>query len=209
MNKKKVIIVGTGGLAREFTEYFAHQITIVGFLTNNPNEHKKFDLPGRVFPSEITSKNTNCKNLVIAIGNPKLKRHLHKKFKERGFLFPKFIHEDSIVSESVSIKEGVVISPKTIVGPNVNIGEIVYINYQVGIGHDTNIGAYTQINPGSQLGGCTVVKGDSLIGSNSTLLQNTFIERKITIGSGSIVLGKKSKEGTISPPFSKYLPFQC
>ena len=204
--KTEVIILGTGGLAREFTNYFQQQIKIIGYSTTNPNEYFKYKLTGKLYSSEITVENTNCKNLVIAIGSSKLKRSLYQQFKEKGFLFPTIQHPSSVVSSSVILGEGVIVSPLSILGPQVNIGNCVYINYQVGIGHDCNIGPYTQINPGAQIGGNTVLKGDTLLGSNSTLLQNTFLGKNITIGSGAVVLGKKLKAGTIIPGYSKYLP---
>ena len=205
--KKDVIILGAGGLAREFSSYFSEIINIIGFLTENPDDFKKYNLPGDLFSSLDKIENSPSKNLVIAIGSPKVKRSLYEKFKKKGFSFPILKHPSSIISESASFGEGVIISPFSIIGPNVNLGNCVYINYQVGVGHDSNIGSYTQINSGAQIGGSTHIKGDTLLGSNSTILQNTIIEKNITIGSGSIVLGKKLKPGTISPLFSKYLPF--
>lgn len=205
--KKDVIILGSGGLAREFANYFSEYINIIGFLTKNPEDFKKYNLTGDLFSSLITIENSPSKNLVIAIGSPKVKKSLYFEFKKKGFSFPTFKHPSSIISESASLGEGVIISPCSIIGPNVDIGNCVYINYQVGVGHDSNIGSYTQINPGAQIGGSTFIKGDTLVGSNATIFQNTIIEKNITIGSGAIVLGKKMKAGTISPSFSKYLPF--
>ena len=211
MNKKntkhEVIVLGTGGLAREFKNYFEKQVSIIGYITTNPEEYQKYNLDGKLYSSEITIESSECKNLVIAIGSSRLKRMLHQKFKKKGFVFPTIKHSSSIVANSSIFGEGVIVSPFCVIGPQVNIGNCVYINYQVGIGHDSTIGPYTQINPGSQLGGNTIIKGDSLLGSNSTLLQNTFLEKNVTIGSGAVVTGKKLKAGTIAPFFSKYLPF--
>ena len=132
---------------------------------------------------------------------------LEEKSQEEGFSFPTLIHNSAVVSESSEIGEGVVISPLTVIGPNTNLKTLVYANYHVGIGHDSQIGEYTQINPGAQIGGGVIIHSESLIGSNSTLLQSTLLNAPLTIGSGSIVLGKKNKAGTIAPIYSKYLPF--
>ena len=205
--RTKVIIVGTGGLAREFVNFFEKQIEVLGFSTNKSDEFEKFKLNGELFPSELTFENTPTCNLILAIASTKLKKKLYITLKNKGFKFPSFIHETSIVSNSTNLSEGVIVSPMSIIGPNVNIHRCVYINYQVGIGHDSDIGPYTHINPGVKIGGDTIIKGNSLIGSNSTLLEKTFLEKNINVGSGSIVIGKKTKKGTIVPTYSKYLPF--
>ena len=202
-----IIVIGTGGLAREFTAYFSKKVNILGYSTNTPQDFQKFDLKGELFPSDLHTNNSPTDNIVIAIGNPKVKKKLHQELSVKGFSFPTIIHNSAIVSESSEIGEGVVISPLTVIGPNTNLKTLVYANYHVGIGHDSQIGEYTHINPGAQIGGDVTIHSESLIGSNSTLLQSTLLNAPLTIGSGSIVLGKKNKAGTIAPIYSKYLPF--
>ena len=202
-----IIVIGTGGLAREFTTYFSNEVNILGYSTTTPQDFKNFNLKGELFPSDLSQNELPTENIVIAIGNPKVKKILHQELSEKGFSFPSIIHNSSIVSESSFIGEGVVISPLSVIGPNTNLKDLVYCNYHVGIGHDSKIGEYTQINSGVQIGGGVNIHCESLIGSNSTLLQSTSLNAPITIGSGSVVIGKKNKSGTIAPIYSKYLPF--
>lgn len=206
-NQTDIIVIGTGALAREFTAYFSSQVKILGYSTHTPRDFKKFGLTGELLPADLHPKESPTKNIVIAIGDPKIKRVIHKDLSKRGFTFPSIIHKSAIISESSLIGEGVVVGPFTVIGPNTNLKTLVYCNYHVGIGHDSQIGEYTQINPGAQIGGNVTIHSESLIGSNSTLLQSTLLNAPITIGSGSVVLGKKNKAGTIAPIYSKYLPF--
>ncbi len=206
-SKIEVIVVGTGGLAREFTSFFSQQLKILGYSTADKKEYEKYNLEGEVYSPDLDIELVSTNNLVLAIGSPFLKRELYTKYKKKGFIFPNIIHKNSMIVNSLSLEEGVIISPMCVIGPFVKIKKCAYINYQVGIGHDSFIGEYTQINPGSQLGGGTIIKGNSVIGSNSTLLQGTSLEKNIVVGSGSILVGKKSKLGTIAPSYSKYLPF--
>ena len=207
-NKKlDVIIIGTGGLAREFTSYFSSSCNILGYSTTCPYEFEKFNLNGHLFSLDITKENLPTKNLVIAIGSPRIKKKLYDHLSKFKFTFPSIIHETALVSKSSFLGDGVIISPMAIIGPNTRIGNLVYCNYQTGVGHDSIIGDYTQINPGAQIGGEVIVHPESLIGSNSTILQKTRLNNTITVGSGSVVLGTKNKSGTIAPIYSKYLPF--
>lgn len=52
-----------------------------------------------------------------------------------------------------------------------------------------------------------LIGDSSSIDSNSTILDKTFIARNINIGSASVVIGRKTKTGTIAPFYSKYLQF--
>ncbi len=202
-----VVVIGSGGLAREFTTYFASSCNVLGYSTTTPENFEEFELKGQIFPPNISIENLPTKNLVLAIGSPKIKRRLYEKLSSIGFTFPAIIHKTSLVSESASLGVGVIVSPMVIVGPNTKLGKLVYCNYQVGIGHDSVIGDFTQINPGAQIGGGVFVHSECLIGSNSTLLQKARLQSVMTVGSGSVVLGTKNKPGTIVPSYSKYLPF--
>ena len=202
-----VIVIGSGGLAREFSSYFSEYCNIKGYITNSPDDLSTYQLEGNLFPHDLTPDNSPTSNLVIAIGNPKTRRLLYEDYASRGFIFPRLIHPSSIVSNSSSLEDGVIVSPFVIIGPNCRIGKLVYCNYQVGIGHDCIVGSFTQINPGVQLGGNVFVCSLSLLGSNSTFLQSSRLNQQITVGSGSVILGTKNKPGTILPAFSKYAPF--
>ena len=202
-----VVVIGSGGLAREFTSYFASSCNVLGYSTTTPEDIEEFELKGQIFPPNISIENLPTNNLVLAIGSPKIKRRLYEKLSSIGFTFPSIIHRSSLVSESASLGDGVIVSPMVIVGPNTKLGKLVYCNYQVGIGHDSVIGDFTQINPGAQIGGNVHVHSECLIGSNSTLLHKARLQSIMTVGSGSVVLGTKNKPGTIVPSYSKYLPF--
>jgi len=202
-----VIVIGSGGLAREFTSYFSSQVNVIGYCTNSVASASELGLQGEIFGPNIAFNSSPTDNLVLAIASPEKKKLIYSEFTSKGFVFPSIRHSSSIISSSAVLDQGVVVSPMTIVGPNVSIGSCCYLNSQVGVGHDCTIGSFTQINPGVQVGGGSVVLGESILGSNSTLLQNTFLEKKIQIGAGAIVLGKKLRVGTITPSFSKYLPF--
>lgn len=187
---KKVIVIGTGGLAREFTSFFSVETRlaqIVGYYSTNLEEHSKFNLPGALFDSGFTPSFVGTDLAVIAIANNEAKQRLSEKLKGRGFNFPSFVHPSSVVSKSAYINEGVVISPNCVVSPNVRLGPFSYLNFSCGIGHDAILERYLQINPGSQIGGWAIVREFSTVGSGSTILQGVEIGKGSTVGSGSVV----------------------
>ena len=154
---KKLLIVGTGGLAREFTNWCSEKFEVIGYFSINKDEHAKFKLPGKLFTGELTPKATGAECALIAIGSPEAKKRYFSQLKESGFTFPSFVHSSSTVSKSAEVGEGTVIAPQCVIGPNTKLGQAIYVNFQVGIGHDAQIGDFVQINPGAQIGGLVTV----------------------------------------------------
>lgn len=192
---RNIIVVGTGGLAREFTSYFSQyceSISFVGFSSTNQDEHKAFSLPGTLFTGDITPELVGTNEVVIAIGSPAIKKRLQEKLKSNGFCFPSFVHPKSVVSDLATIGEGVVISPNCTISPSVELRSFSYLNFGVGVGHDTIVGQFCQINPGSQLGGSCCIGDETLVGSGSTILQGVNVGDRVVIASGSVVFSTVS-----------------
>lgn len=187
---KKIVVIGTGGLAREFSSYFSsgwNDLRIIGFSSENELEHSLFKLPGTLFSDHITPSSVGTSEVVIAIGSPSTKKKVSDRLKQLGFTFPAIIHPSSVVSDLAIIGEGVIVSPGCVVSPNVTIGEFTYLNFSCGVGHDVKVGAHVQINPGAQLGGGSEIGSGTLIGSGSIILNGVKVGSNATIGSGSVV----------------------
>jgi sugar O-acyltransferase (sialic acid O-acetyltransferase NeuD family) len=185
-----IVVIGTGGLAREFSSFFSNEVNIVGFSSTNTTEFDDFALCGEFFGSNITTAIVGTNQAVLAIGSPDAKRAVSKKLKSLGFEFPNLVHSSAVsatnLSESTS--EGVIISPNCVIGSNVNFANHIYLNFMVGVGHDTKFESYIQVNPGVQIGGAVSVEEGVLIGSGSTIRQGLKIKKASTVGSGSVVL---------------------
>lgn len=196
----KILVVGTGGLAREFASYFSdcsEQFSIIGFSSKNRNEHLEFCLPGVFFEGDVTPIVADTDQAVIAIGHPAVKKKISEKLKAMGFTFPSFIHPTSVVSSGATIEEGVVISPHCVISPNVYIHKFSYVNFSCGIGHDAIVGSCVQINPGSQIGGGAHIGDGCLLGSGSTILQGVPIGANATVASGAVVFSRVSESTTV------------
>ena len=50
---KKILVFGTGGLAREFADFFSRQVDIIGFSSKDNSEFTQFNLPGDFFEGDI------------------------------------------------------------------------------------------------------------------------------------------------------------
>lgn len=193
----EILVVGTGGLAREFTSSFAGSVRIVGYSSTNHAEHAEFGLPGTLFKGDIRPALVGTANVVIAIGDPAVRRAIHARLKPLGFSFPSLVHPSSVVSDRARLEEGVVVSPQCVVSPDVTLGALCYLNFCCGVGHDATVGRYVQINPGAQLGGFSVIGDGTLIGSGSTILQSVKVGAQATVASGSVVFSEVPDDATV------------
>jgi sugar O-acyltransferase (sialic acid O-acetyltransferase NeuD family) len=197
---KEVLVIGTGGLAREFSSYFSGDeklVSIVGFSTKNYEEHHLFSLPGKLFEDEVTPDIVGTDQAVIAISSPSIKKRVLEKLRAVGFHFPSIIHKSSVISKKAVLSEGVIISPNCTVSPNVQLGSFCYLNFGVGIGHDSIVGSFCQVNPGAQLGGFSSIGDEALVGSGAIILQGISIGSGATIASGSVVFSSVAAGATM------------
>ena len=194
-----LVVVGTGGLAREFTAFFSSEVNIVGFSSTNPSEFEEFALPGKFFGSEITPSNVGTKYAVLAIGSPTSVRIVSEKLKKLGFTFPNLVHSSAVTATNINDidSEGIIISPNCVIGSNVSFASHVYINFMVGVGHDATFDDYVQVNPGAQIGGAVSIGEGVLIGSGSTIRQGLRIRKSSTVGSGAVVLSSVREAITV------------
>lgn len=187
-----IVVIGTGGLAREFSSFFSSEVNILGFSSSKKNEFYDFSLCGKNFGCDIYPDVVGTKYAVIAIGSPSAKRAVSIKLKGLGFKFPNLVHPSAVSATNLlqSKSEGIIISPNCVIGSNVDFAHHVYLNFMVGVGHDTRFESYIQVNPGVQIGGAVSVEEGVLIGSGSTIRQGLKVRRASTVGSGSVVLSQ-------------------
>lgn len=206
----RLLIIGTGGLAREFTSHFSGQVEIAGYSGNHPGEHEAFRLPGAFHAADVTPATAGTDRAVVAIGSPAVKARVHAAFRSRGFTFPTLVHRSSVVSDGARLDEGVVVSPQCVVSPGVRLGALAYLNFCCGVGHDTVVGRFVQMNPGAQVGGSTLIGAGTLVGSGATILQGVRIGPRAIVGSGAVVFTRVAAGATvIGNPAKRLRSFEC
>ena len=186
----KIIVVGTGGLAREFHAWFGDVFDVIGFSADRVDDHVASLLPGKRYDNSVTPDQAGTDQCVVAVSSPKMKRYLYTLLGNAGWKFPICIHATAVVAASAQLAEGVVVSPRAVIGSHAAIGALTYLNFQVGVGHDAVLSRFVQMNPGAQVGGAAEVGDGVLLGSNSALLQGVKVGADATVGLGGICLGR-------------------
>src|SRR5712664_1980186 len=143
---RKIAVYGRGGHAREIawllSEGEARKVlTITGYVMdgNIPSEHN-----GKpVFSFEQLCKTHPDTSVVVAVGDPVMRRELVTKCERSGIAIASAIHSRVERSEFVEIGEGVVVCAGTVVTTNIRIGHHVHINVGCTVSHDVSIGEFT------------------------------------------------------------------
>ena len=86
------------------------------------------------------------KDIVIAIGNNKLRKQLFNKAVELGYNLISLISNKSIISNYANIDKGTVVFPNAVIEANVTVGKGCIISTGAIIDHDAVVGDYCHIN---------------------------------------------------------------
>ncbi len=191
---KNLLIVGAGGLGREVANWAVAGLkdnpgwTVAGFLDDNPSalDGKKAAIPlvGSI-AGFVPSSDTK---IVIAIGNPSLRRRLHEDLWTKGAQFANVIHPTAIVAEGVRLGVGVVLAPFSILSANSFIDDGVLINYYAVIQHDVQVGKWCYVSSHGNVGGGSVLGQEVLIGTHSVVPPGAHVQNKCVVSAGDVFL---------------------
>jgi sugar O-acyltransferase (sialic acid O-acetyltransferase NeuD family) len=199
--KKKLLIIGAGGLGREVFSYLhqhlAGDLTLAGFLDDALDSLHGFDLPVGVLGRLDDYQPKPDEVLLPAIGNSSVKLAVCRSLTERGAKFVNFVHPTAIVGHATRLGTGIFVFPGAIVGPWATIGDFVSIGGNATVGHDAKIGAgctlsgHTEINGGTQLGEAV------FMGSHATVLPRVKIGDHCVLGAGSVTVSSVKPHTTM------------
>lgn len=189
-NHMTLLIVGAGGLGREVaaTALALGNWNEIAFVDDNATE----PVNGLSIWGDVADLSTaeGHYEVMIAIGNPSLKRSIHERLKKNEKLtFPTIVHPNARIHwpEYVHLGNGTYIADGTIITTNVRIGDFVLINLGCTVGHDTTIGDYSCIMPSANISGGATIEEEVYIGTGAKLIKATNLGRGCVVGAGAVV----------------------
>lgn len=199
---KNLLIIGTGGFARETYWHannaigYGSEFVIKGFIEGDvPLNDKKYGLlPMPVINNIINYEIKKDDVFVIAIADCKIKEKIVEIVKNKNGKFMKLIHKTALIAPSAEIGEGVILCQNTSVSCNTKIGNFVMLNSYTSIGHDAKLGDYCSLMGRVSITGNVEVKDHVYFGCGAKVLPNAKVGAYAKVGAGSVVL-KKVKEG--------------
>lgn len=170
----RILIVGAGGFGREVLQW-ARQAwpkqapKIAGFLSDDPNKLVSHapTLPILGTPEDFKLQPTD--GLLLAIGIPRVRRHVTERLKARGARFLTLIHPTAIVADTAVIGPGTIVCPYAIVSDAVQLGRFVLVNYHASLGHDAFALDFAVLAPYATLAGGAFLEDDVFVGLHSQI----------------------------------------
>jgi len=187
-------IYGSGGLGREVLE-LSNQINNISRKWNDiifidDTKPEGLFKGHKIYPFEEILKNykTNDIEIIIAIGEPDVRKKLWNKILEHKYSFATLIHPNVYISENTKIGSGTTICANASISCDVKIGKNVYIQPQTLVGHDCSISNHSVLAPFVSLAGyCNIGEG-TYIGMSVPVKEKVNIGSESVIGMGSVVI---------------------
>ncbi len=133
-------------------------------------------------------KYINDYEILVALGDNKIRAQLHEEMKKAGAVIPKVVHPAAVIGEMVEIGRGTVVMAGAIINCSSRIGEGCMICSGASIDHDNLIEDYVHIAPGVHTAGTVTIGKHSWVGIGSVISNNISIASDSTIGAGAVVL---------------------
>lgn len=192
---KKIAILGTGGFARELTTLiqdinaFSPTYDFIGYVDGFlPKDTLVNGYPVIGNDDEINNVSEEL-GLVLAFGDPKLKKRVKTKFTNPLLFFPTLIHPSVMIGDRrfVEIGEGCIICAGCILTTNIRIKDFVTLNLQCTVGHDTTINEYSSFMPTCNISGEVNVGEGVYCGTGVKIINLTSIGDYTIVGAGAVI----------------------
>ncbi|MDR0301411.1 MAG: acetyltransferase [Treponema sp.] len=196
MEKKKLVIIGAGGLGREILFMLLdinkknNCYDILGFIDNTPELQNKIinNFPVLGDDSWLHNYNDNI-DVTIAVGTPQTKKQIYERFSyKKNISFPTIIENDVKYSDTVMIGKGCIIGYHSTLLANIFLGDFVLLNHNCAIGHDVKLESFVTLYGNVSVSGNVTIGSCAEIGNGTRILQNKTIGENSKIGIGSVVI---------------------
>ena len=192
---EKILIIGASGHGRVIADILKQspEYELIGFIDSFKRPGIKI-LDYEVLGSEETLvtlfKESGISKGIIGIGDNYTRKQMADKIMGMipEFQFINAVHPDAVISESVSMGNGVAVMAGTVVNPGTKIGNHCIINTKSSIGHDSEIEDFSSVAPGVTVGGHVTLDALSALSIGSVIRNSVKIGRNTLIGAGSLVL---------------------
>lgn len=173
----KVILIGSGTLSKLVIDIFSFQneFEIEGIFDDT--YEKGTEVNGYSILGKIEdSFHYPIKNVVICIGNQKVKKGLYEKFSQHNFSFPNVIAHNAVISKNAKIENGCIIGFFTTILYDTYINKGTCVLNNVSINHNTKIKEFALIGVGVLIGNDVVLEEGVHISMGQIILPSKKID---------------------------------
>lgn len=135
-------------------------------------------------------------DIIVAIGNPKVREKIQTQVECAGKHIPVLIHPYASVAENVSIGKGTVVVAGSVINPGAIIGKGCIINTGSSVDHDCEMADFVHVSVGAHVAGTVIIGERTWIGIGATVSNNISICSDCMIGAGAVVVKNVEESGT-------------
>jgi sugar O-acyltransferase (sialic acid O-acetyltransferase NeuD family) len=207
MKARRIVVIGAGGLAREF-RWLAESIRdtsgdpcfrFVGYVLTDVSKAGPHDSRDEIVGDYtwLERHKSDFDALTIGMGTPAYRLSVAEAL-EPTFgpeWWPLLVHPSvQMDRSSCSIAHGVQVCAGTTMTVNIVLEAHAMLNINVTVGHEAKIGRGCVVNPGANLSGGIAIGSGTLVGTGAQIRQYVEIGSGATVGAGAVVV-KSVKAG--------------
>ncbi|MBL0016884.1 MAG: acetyltransferase [Bacteroidia bacterium] len=193
---KKLVIVGSGGFAREVL-WLIEDINksaggsdmpyaVLGFISTDAVSHIQ-GLPVLGDDAWVFENLDPSVRFVLAVGDSTLRAKLALDYQQHGLHPLRLVHPSVVMSDEVQLGGGAIVCAGAVLTVNIQIGAFCVVNLNSTIGHDCRLGDFVTLHPGVHLSGGAEVGDLSILGTGAVVLPGIKIGDHSIVGAGAVV----------------------
>ncbi len=186
---KSLAIVGASGhgkVVADLAELCGYQVVFFDDAYPQKQTVEHWPVVG-TFNDLLSSEVTN-KNVIVGIGDNRIRDELTSRLINDGFKLPVLIHPSAVVSKYVKIGAGSVVFANAVINAFAQVGQNSIINTGALVEHDCILGKSVHLSPYVALAGGTKIGCLSWLGIGSVTKQLIEIGECTIIGANSTVI---------------------
>lgn len=194
MSKRDIVIVGTGGMAREVRwviediNSIEDKWNILGWVSKEEPGSIVAGLPVLGDDDWLLAYEKQI-DVVLSVGSGSLRKKIASYLKQNDKIsFPTIIARSAEVSNYVVMGKGAIIMNKSLLTVDIEVGDFFLCNYGCTVGHDCRFDDYVTLNPGASISGGVYIGEGSTVGVGASIIQYVSIGKNSFIGAGAVVI---------------------
>jgi sugar O-acyltransferase (sialic acid O-acetyltransferase NeuD family) len=198
MTARPLLLVGTGGLAREVLALIAAHNErdaawrVVGLLDDAPDRHGRTVAGLPVLgPPELARDEYPDAAVALCTASPTDRSSRYRLDRRLGLAadrYPPLVHPAAVLARSTVVEPGAVVLAGAVTTADVAIGAHAVVMPACVLTHDDMVGAFATIAAGVRLGGGVRIGTGAYLGAGAAVRERCRVGEWSLVGMGSMVL---------------------
>jgi sugar O-acyltransferase (sialic acid O-acetyltransferase NeuD family) len=189
----RLFVYGSGGFGKEVMDVARRQNAAtrrwdqICFVDDIRAERTFYGTQVFRFDDAEVAQHLDGAEFVIAVGEPAGREKLGNKLREAGARLGQVVDVSSLVADTASLAEGLVVTPLCSISSDAQLARNVCVNTMSIVGHDVQIGENTVVSSMVNIGGACVIGANSYLGMGALIKEGVRIGSNSIVGMGSVV----------------------